>query len=530
MEPERESSKIQGELSQELISKLEGCCAILRDDASRLAYARDLWPLGQISQQEALGRRPQAVACPRSESEVQALVRLANEVGLPLIPWGEGSGVCGGTIALRGGLAVDLKGLRAIEAIDRESMTVSVQAGINGRILEERLEREGLSLGHSPSSILCSTLGGWLAARSAGQFSTGYGKIEDMLVSLRVVLPNGELAETLAAPRAAAGPDWRQIFMGSEGTLGIITQACLKVHRLPESRVFSSFECASVEAGIKALRSLIQEGLRPSAVRLYDPLDSLLVGAGKDHDPLPSDPPQAKLSWFDRWSASGLEERLFHSFPKALKDLSKQGALSQPALIQELIAVLPQRCLGVLVFEGRRALIEVLCRESEAILITQGAKVLGPEPAERWYRNRHSVSFKQSEVYKLGAFVDTFEIATTWSRLHECYQKIRAALSPHVLVLAHFSHAYDEGCSIYFTMAARCASPELARERYRLAWESGLKTAVELGAAPSHHHGIGLLKADALKSALGALHPALQCLKDALDPKGIMNPGKLGLR
>jgi len=521
------------ELKSEDLAALESICTVLADPVSRLAYARDLWPLGHIhfagGDPEGLGPRPAAVACPRDEAELVELVRWAAERQVPVIPWGEGSGVCGGTVASRGGIAVDLKGLDRVVEIDRISCTATFEAGLNGRILEELLEREGFTLGHCPSSLICSSLGGWLAGRSAGQFSTLYGKIEDMVLSLRVVLPDGRIAETIAAPRAAAGPDWNQVFIGSEGTLGIITQATLRIHRRPSARRFLTAMFPTVEAGFDAIREIMQSGLRPAAVRLYDPLDTLLVGAGKDHQPVEQDPSIGREWPLNRFSPKALAEFLQHSLPHELSRLGKKTLLGMPALANAGADKIAGQSLLVLVFEGAQELVEVQTRLTEEILREHKGEDRGAELAETWWRNRFAVSFKQSEVFRMGAFSDTMEVATTWSRLPALYHGVRKALSPHAVVLAHFSHAYPEGCNIYFSMAARCASPEAAAERYRVMWRAGLDATVALGAAVSHHHGIGLLKAEALKRSLGPLHDLLQSLKTAVDPQNIMNPGKLGL-
>lgn len=520
-------------LNAALKADLKTICRVLDDPLECLAYARDLWPLGHIEAQrgqpEGLGKRPYAVVCPRDEAQVAEVVRLAGQYGCPIIPWGEGSGVCGGTVAIRGGIALDMKQLCRIERIDRESLTVTVQSGINGHILEQSLEREGLTLGHSPSSILCSTVGGWLAARSAGQFSTLYGKIEDMVLSLRVVLADGRLVETVCSPRSAAGPDWNQIFIGSEGTLGIITAATLRLHRLPPTRSFLSYHVPGVKAGFDMIREIMQRGLRPAAVRLYDPLDTLLVGAGKDHEAIPADPILGPEWPLKNISFSAFGQLLTKRLPKFAEKLGKQTALSYPKLANSMADQVAQNCLLILTFEGLDSIVSASVRETQGLASLFKAKDLGPDAAETWWRNRHAVSFKQSEVFKMGAFSDTMEVATTWDRLETLYHTVRKALSPHAVVLAHFSHAYPEGANIYFSVAARCASPDEAKARYQALWRDGLKAVVECGAAVSHHHGIGLLKADALKASLGPLHDCLQSLKNALDPDNLLNPGKLGL-
>lgn len=518
-------------------------------EVTREAYARDLsaWghlafrrpPAGGPSAAHSLGDlpAPDAVVRPRDVAGVQAVLRLANERGFAVVPFGAGSGVCGGTIAVRGGVALDLKGLDRILEVDRTSLLVRVEAGVNGQLFEEALQREGLTAAHHPSSITCSTVGGWVAARGAGQLSTRYGKVEDMVAGLEVVLPDGTLVRTPVTPRAATGPDWNQVFTGSEGVLGVVVAATLRVHRLPPLRLFCSFEFPDLARALDAVREGLQRGARPAAVRLYDPLDTLLVARSGDPRPVPGPPddegddaplapwwPLSRVS--PRAVVSALRERL-----PDLRHEAERVLLGRPELLNRVSARIPGvGCLLVLTFEGHEqdlvaaeeAVFRRVCEAREGV--DRGAR-----PAETWWNNRLAVSFKQSGVYDMGGFVDTMEVATSWTRLLELHDRVRAALAPHVLVMAHFSHAYPDGCSIYFTFAALQGTPDDARRRHEAAWRAGLDAVVACGAAVSHHHGVGLLKGEALRASHGPLHDVLARVKGALDPRGVMNPGKLGL-
>ena len=263
---------------------LAGLTAIVGDERvsttlpDLVSYGGDFWPKLQIWKMGGDIERypPDCVVWPESEAAIAAVVRFCVDHKVPVVPYGAGSGVCGGTLPLHGGVVVDVKRVgEPAFSIDRESLTVTAPAGLNGQHLEDRLETAGFTLGHFPSSIMCSTVGGWLAARSAGQFSSRYGKIEDMVVSLRVVLPDGSLLDT--ADRAPGEPDWNQLLIGSEGTLGVITAATLRIHPAPASRSLRGFRFLHLNDALRAMRLVMQAGLRPMVLRLYDPFDSMMA-------------------------------------------------------------------------------------------------------------------------------------------------------------------------------------------------------------------------------------------------------------
>lgn len=506
---------------------------------TREAYVRDLSALGHLGWRAGPGAGPplpDLVVSPKDVAGVQAVVRIAHELRLPVIPFGAGSGVCGGTFAVRGGITLDLKGLDRILEVDETSLLVRCEAGVNGQLFEEALARRGLTCGHFPSSITCSTVGGWVAARGAGQLSTRYGKVEDMVAGLEVVLADGVLVRTPVVPRSAAGPDWNQVFTGSEGVLGVIVAATLRAFRAPTLRLFRSFELPTLGEALDLVRVSLQRGARPAAVRLYDPLDTLLVAKSGDAKPLPPAPdggPQGEAiaPWWplSRTTPARLAATLRAALPEVdVKGLAERAILAHPQLVNRLTETIPGvGCLLILTFEGEPELAEAEARFVDRLARERGAVDRGPGPAETWWRNKIAVSFKQSGVYEAGAFVDTMEVATRWDKLDALHTAVRKALSPHALVMAHFSHAYPDGCSIYFTFAAP-AGPD-AQARHRAAWKDALAAVVEQGACVSHHHGVGLLKGEALRASLGPLHDALARLKAALDPHDIMNPGKLGL-
>ncbi len=482
-------------------------------DLDRLSYARDLWPLALLWIRRGLiPPPPDAVAWPSTEDEVAKLIRVAREAKLAVIPYGAGSGVCGGTWAVRGGVTLDLKRFDRVGEVDAARRCVDVGAGVLGETLERKLNARGWTLGHFPSSISTSTVGGWLAARSAGQLSSRYGKIEDMTLSVRAVLGTSERVVTPERPYA--GPDLASLLVGSEGTLCAFTGARLRVFPLPPGRAFHGWEFSSLDKGLEAIRLVFREGLRPAVVRLYDPFDTAFVGKGRGRAHVAT-PPSAR---------SGLERAWL---PMLLRAVSRQ-TLGRPAVLNQLQRVFRKSRL-ILMFEGDAKRVLDEDRAAAAICRRLGAQDLGEEPGRRWLARRYDVSFRMSPIVDAGAFADTMEVSAPWERVLDVYARVHAAASQHAFVLCHFSHAYADGCSLYFSFVGSAAGEAEMEERYRQLWRASLGAAVTAGANVSHHHGVGLLKARALQDALGEGRHALAALKAAFDPDGVMNPGKLGL-
>jgi alkyldihydroxyacetonephosphate synthase len=461
------------------LSAMLGADRVYADRFERAAHARDCWPRAVVA--ERAGQQPvqpDAVVRPRTVDEVAEILRWANRTGVPVTPYAGGSGVVGGAVPVRGGVVVNVSDLSGLVDLDAVSGVATFRAGTAGPEAEAAANDAGFTIGHFPSSIMCSTVGGWVAARGAGQLSTRYGKAEDLVVAIEAVLPTGEIWRTLPAPRTAAGPDLWRLLAGAEGTLGIITAVTLRLHPLPAERVFASRLCGSVNDGIEALRQVMATGARPAVLRLYDEIDTRLVLGGQG--------PQVDA-----------------------------GAL--------LIAV----CEG----DPR-----VVAAETAVLRdATSAARDLGAAPAEHWWAHRYAVSFRLPEVLGgrlLGphAIADTIEVAGLWSRLPALYAEMHAALSTHVpVVLAHVSHCYPEGASIYWTFASDAADDVQALQRYDAAWEAAMVACTRIGGTIGHHHGVGLQRAQWLAAELGAGHDVLRAVKTALDPAGICNPGKLGL-
>jgi alkyldihydroxyacetonephosphate synthase len=506
----------RGKALERDLSAIVGKGAVSCESSDLWAMSRDCWPRALLWTRAGLTPHPpDVVVWPSSTDEVVRIVRFAARSDAAVVPFGAGSGVCGAAIPTAGGIALDLKRLGALSEVDLPRRFAQVQSGMIGQRLDELLGAQGATLGHFPSSIYCSTVGGWIAARSAGQLSSRYGKIEDMVLSLEAVDGTGEVLRTTDGP--TAGPDLVQLLAGSEGTLAVITSAALRIWPRPRAQWLRGVRFRSTEAGIAGLQALFRSGLRPAVARLYDPLDSLLARGGKGgrHAPLP-EPLQSVV-------AGARAEAL-------------RFALRAPALLNRIVDALPGASLLILGFEGDGGFAAADAREEGElaleILAAEGGEDEGPSAAERWFANRYAMGYRQSPLFSAGAFADTMEVATTWDRLRGLYLGVRHAVASQAFVMAHFSHAYLEGCSIYFTFLGLAGGAgqgdlSLAESRYDACWQSALSAACDAGATLSHHHGIGLHKQSFLPREHGEGMRQLRALKRAFDPHGILNPGKL---
>ena len=433
--------------------------------------SRDWWPLAMIWAVDGeVPARAAAVVRPANADQVSAVLAACNVARVPVTPAAGRSGVCGASVPIHGGVVLDLTAMSGIVGIDRESMVLDVLPGTFGTWLEDTLRSEhGVTVGHWPQSIDLSTVGGWLACRGAGQMSTRYGKIEDMVVGLDLVLADGRQITTGGAPRAAVGPDLNQVFVGSEGTLGVITGARLKVHAVPVSERRAAYAFTSFAAANDACRRIIHRGARPAVLRVYDNIES---------------------------------DRTYHTGPD-----------------DHLLLVLD---------EGDATLVDatmsVVAEECKAAALADVAFV------EQWLGHRNDTSALQALISR-DYVVDTMEIAAPWQHCVDIYRSAIEAIKavPGTLTAsAHQSHSYPDGACLYFTFAGQPAREE--RERYyRAAWDAGTRAVLAHGGALSHHHGIGLNRSRFVRDALGPAFDVLAAIKRALDPTGIMNPGKLGL-
>jgi alkyldihydroxyacetonephosphate synthase len=450
------------------------CAQVDTEDSARVDAGRDWWPLAAAWAVEGLlPAYPAAVARPSGAAEVAAVLKVCDELHLPVTACAGRSGVCGASLPVFGGVSLDLTGLEGVVAVEDTSLLVDVRAGTYGDTLEQTLRvQHGLTVGHWPQSIQLSTVGGWVACRGAGQYSTRYGKIEDMVAGLEVALADGRLIRTGGrAPRAACGPDLTQLFVGSEGTLGVITEVRLRAHPVPAADRRAAFRFADFGAGLDACRRIVQRGATPAVLRLYDAVEarrSFEVDGG------------AALIVLDEGDAD---------------------------MIDAGLAVVRQECAD--------------------------ADEVGDVLVERWLEHRNVLPPLESLV-RAGIVADTIEIAAAWQALPTIYGRALEALHAiegTVAATAHQSHAYTDGACLYFTFAGRAAAPGQAgiESYYRQAWDAVMDATTESGGALSHHHGIGINRARYLADYLGEAFHVLAAVKAALDPHGILNPGKLGL-
>lgn len=461
------------------LAALLGEEAVLTDDAQLDAYTADTyWPAIHARAAGLPLGRPDVVAVPRREEDVAAVLRIAAEREVPVVPWGGGSGTQGGAVPVEGGLVLDLRGLDTIVEIDEVSMTVTAQAGVNGNVLERALNARGLMFPHYPASSQWATVGGYVAARGSGVLSTRYGKIEDLVLGLRVALPSGQMIESVPVPRHAVGPDVTQLFVGAEGTLGVITRATLEVVPLPAERSFAALHFPSVQAGVNAFRTALARGNRPSVIRMYD------------------------------------EEATARTL--------------SPVVGAPLDGV-----CAIVVFEGGEPAVVAAERTATLELARQeGARELDASLARTWWDRRYEF-YKPPHYPELPAIWGTIDVVASYRDIHAVHDALKTAVrdryAPEGLQLRmHFSHWYRWGTMIYARFLIPDGGPDALALHDRI-WADGVTAVLAAGGVMNDHHGVGLKLAPFMHAQHGAGLETLRSIKSALDPLGIMNPGKLGL-
>ncbi|HEY1762185.1 MAG TPA: FAD-binding oxidoreductase [Acidimicrobiales bacterium] len=436
--------------------------------SERAEHSRDWWPrLIATTSRGEVERWPGIVVQPITTFEVSETLRLAGQFHVSVTAQGGRSGVVGGAVPDEGAIALDLTGLDRIIGVDEVSNTVRVEAGVFGPDLDAALRPLDLTVGHLPQSFDLATVGGWIACRGAGQYSNRYGKIEDMVRGLTVVLASGEIVEIGgSAPRQAVGPDLLQLFVGSEGTLGVITEATLVARRRAAFEARRAYCFETFTDGLDACRRLLQRGASPAVLRLYDASES------RRH--------------FD-----------------------------------------VEGCALIVLDEGDRALVEATVSITTVECAT--AERLDDDLVARWLERRNDVS-ALAPLWERGLVVDTIEVAGAWSILTALYERVSAALLEQegmFVVSVHQSHAYLDGACLYFTFAGQPEGD--ADVFYRAVWDVAMDEVLQLGAAISHHHGVGRNRARHAARALGSSYSLLEAVKSLLDPDSLLNPGVLGL-
>jgi alkyldihydroxyacetonephosphate synthase len=487
-----------GEQALEALRAIVGRENVRDDHSERVIHAAgkgypDLVRLRAGDPQEA----PDAVVLPGNPEQVRAVLSSCQRASCAVVPFGGGTSVVGGLAPLRGEhggvVALDMRRMGQVLDLDRESLTVTVQAGMRAAALERHLGARGLTLGHFPQSFEYVSLGGCAATRSAGQASSGYGSIEKMVLGLRFAAPAGEIGLP-AVPASAAGPSLRQLLVGSEGTLGVISELSLRVRAAPRVRVYEGVFFEHFAAGVEALRSLSQQHASPEVARLSDEQETrmslALAGSG------------------------GVKGRVGRTY------LSLRGYR--------------EGCLAVLGFEG--AAQELPSRRERALELVRasGGLTVGRSPGHAWLKARFSGPYLRDELLTHGVMVETLETATQWSNLRRLHREVGRAIGDALgacgtpgLVMCHVSHLYETGASLYFTfLARRRADDEIGQ--WRTVKEAASSAITAGGGTITHHHAVGRDHARWMRAEVGGTGEAtLRALKSELDPAGIMNPGKL---
>jgi alkyldihydroxyacetonephosphate synthase len=440
---------------------------------------------------------PDAVVSPGSADEVRALLAQCASARVAVVPFGGGTSVVGGVDPFADGfpavISLDLARLDRVLAVDHTSLTVTLEGGLFGPEAERLLAAEGLTLGHFPQSFEFSTVGGWVATRSAGQASTGYGRIDELVEGLRLVAPADEVSAR-AVPATAAGPDLRELLVGSEGVLGVICEATLRVRPAPAVRRYEGWSFRSFAEGCEALRVMEQADASPDVTRL-------------------SDEEETRLS-LTLASTGSATERAGKAY---LRLRGHEGG-----------------CLAIVGYEGEGEDVERRRLHASALLRAGGGVSLGRRPGESWVRNRYGGPYLRDTLMDHGGFVETLETATSWSNLPTLYAAVGDALRRSLsergtppLVMCHVSHLYRSGASLYYTFLAR-ADAEAPLEQWRAAKSAASDAIVSNGGTITHHHAIGRDHTPWLRAEVGEVGlDLIRAAKARLDPAGIMNPGKL---
>ncbi|HEY0088022.1 MAG TPA: FAD-binding oxidoreductase [Candidatus Lokiarchaeia archaeon] len=456
------------------LSEIVGANNMSTEEIDLLAYTNDrtLITLNWILEGKIAGL-PDFITWPETTEQISKILKLANEEKIPIIPCSEGSGVVGGAIPIRGGIIIDMKKFNKILEINDKNLTVTCETGINGMNLERYLNAKGYTTGHIPQSLYTSSLGGWISHRAAGQFSTKYGKIEDIVLGMEIVLPQGNIVNFKTIARASTGPQLDKFFIGGEGTLGIVTKATLKIWPYPKKRALISYAFPTFEDSLEATRQILRQQIYPAVIRIYDADET---------------------------------ERHFGHIEKAKK-----------------------KVMVVFVCEGIERLVNLELEITKETCEKNNGIDCGEEPVDHWFETRFKVTETSSTpTFKMVA--DTIEIGFLWDKAAEMYHSVVKAakeVKGLIMITAHVSHFYPNGVGFYFTFAGIPPEGKTDFEFYKEVWNTVIKKVEEFGGSFGHHHGVGISRAHWMEIEWGKAYETMKSFKKVLDPNNIMNPGKV---
>ncbi len=449
---------------------------VLEREEDRLIYAHGCYPVEyKWILQGKYKYLPSAILIPNDTQELSKIMKLANKFDVGIIPFGGGSGIVGGSIPENQEIMIDMKRFQEF-SINPINLTAVGGAGITGADFENMLNESGYTCGHYPQSFQSAVIGGMVATRAIGTFSTKYGKMDDMINSLEVVLPTGDIVNTNNVPKRSSGPELKDLFLGSEGVFGIVTKAELYIYPIAEIRSFETYTFPTTESGLEAIRSFIQKGIKPPVIRLYDEVE----GEHKIH---------------------------------------KYGFERGYALL-------------ILGFEG---LVEMVNLEQKIVhdtCLASGGRHKGEKAAKEWFETRFSTKKMLDYDVIKGGTSDAIEVAAPWDKIIQVWTEMRKALAPYCDVVdCHFSHVYHSGSSVYVIFHAKTGGDDIDGEkRYQECLKVAIEASIANGGNVSHHHGVGKAKASFMHLEHGdAGHEVMKKIKSSLDPKGILNKGVLGL-
>lgn len=449
---------------------------ILTQEEERLIYSHGCYP--REYKWMLQGKYPhitRGILIPNNEEEISEILKLANKFNIGIIPYGGGSGIVGGSIPYNGEVIIDTKRLVDF-SINTVNCTATGGCGLTGAEFENMLNERGYTCGQYPQSFQSACLGGMVATRAIGTFSTKYGKMDDMVTALGVVLPDGQILNTHRAPKRSTGPELNEIFLGSEGVYGIITSVEMKIYPIADKRIFKTYTFPTTEDGLRAVRTFIHKGLRPAVVRLYDDVE-------------------------------------------ATHKINQYGFEKDFALL-------------ILVFEGIDEMVDLEAKLTDEICKANLGRDKGELCSKEWLETRFSTKKMLDYDAQKGSTADAIEVAAPWDKIEDVWREMRKALAPYCEVVdCHFSHVYHNGASVYVIFHAKTDGDDYdGEQRYLKCLKVACETSLKFGGNVSHHHGVGTAKAEFLVKEHGESGmKVMKVIKDGLDVNSILNKGVLGI-